>query len=810
MKKTIIGILILTMMILTACNTNLGGCNNDGFCSLEEQLGNCGDCMPDFEVTDDDIRVYTDYENNIREVGVCVTNKNGQYEGPVSIGFSKIDANGYESEWEDEEVRFTSDYAEGDFELGTRGKQIEFDFNFIMGDDEEYDCFYYEFDLVESDAYYLFRINYDRNVEELDYKNNYASIFIDVEEHYPEYLIEENIGNFEYYGSSKYGSEYNAYYNGGSLTMYLINSNLEAKRYFEYMVEYYSSPESVENGYAIELINVGNKYFAKLINDVSNGRYGKYFWYSDNKFIQVYFDNEDTALFEAYAKRYPSDVVGENTPDLLFAEPKVEVSINYGLDNSTVQNYEVSTCFANATNITYDNSLAKYQFKNENGMCKSYTVDCQKANELVVNVAPLEKVEAPLVKGQAAQLYGEKILLTSVGSTSVRVVIGNESQVIADGDSEKFDSGTIVEVEKGSIFYEEDMPDNAATLLISSGVVLASYEKDVSKNKCASSVEVTEPEENKVTVELKKGDVFKYGDSEITYMNSYQEAAGAAGKTKITVDGETKELLVGEYANFNYKTEVYLDSVKFSTDTKKTCDKYAIVDIYSSLGSLEVENYKLTEKNSYSFVDDSDISIVVKALLSELGDEVEINVNSQKITMKKGDSETFSKGVDILVKETFSECEYRDEDYPINANSDSEATIIVTDAPCEIKNTQTYKNPKATYNGRESDICSDSVSVNQFCIDKGYNVGTIVKSIGGGNNGLLYKNSIWTLSSCTYTSLNCMVVECMPKKVGGLKSMYDELTGDSEVEIHDEGNRGSLGDCGFNNCYGGGGGDQNS
>ncbi|MCF7866344.1 hypothetical protein K9L67_01885 [Candidatus Woesearchaeota archaeon] len=50
MKKILMILLIIVTIVITACGMSRGGCNNDGFCSLEEQIGECKDCWPDFEV----------------------------------------------------------------------------------------------------------------------------------------------------------------------------------------------------------------------------------------------------------------------------------------------------------------------------------------------------------------------------------------------------------------------------------------------------------------------------------------------------------------------------------------------------------------------------------------------------------------------------------------------------------------------------------------------------------------------------------------------------------------------------------------
>ena len=77
MKKTffMLGLLVLGLMI-TGC-TGMGSCNYDGVCSIDEQyVGGCSDCLPDFEVTDDNIYLSYDEAAGIFYADVCVLNKN--------------------------------------------------------------------------------------------------------------------------------------------------------------------------------------------------------------------------------------------------------------------------------------------------------------------------------------------------------------------------------------------------------------------------------------------------------------------------------------------------------------------------------------------------------------------------------------------------------------------------------------------------------------------------------------------------------------------------------------------------------------
>lgn len=86
--------------------------------------------------------------------------------------------------------------------------------------------------------------------------------------------------------------------------------------------------------------------------------------------------------------------------------------------------------------------------------------------------------EFSLLKGDSVTVDGTKITLSAVGTSSVRVTVGGETQVIQEGDSEKFTGGLEVEVDAGSIFYQENGDDNGATLRIGSDIEITADDGD--------------------------------------------------------------------------------------------------------------------------------------------------------------------------------------------------------------------------------------------------------------------------------------------------------------------------------------------
>ncbi|MCF7866282.1 S-layer protein [Candidatus Woesearchaeota archaeon] len=79
--------------------------------------------------------------------------------------------------------------------------------------------------------------------------------------------------------------------------------------------------------------------------------------------------------------------------------------------------------------------------------------------------------EFSMMKGDSVTVDDSKVTLSAVGSASVRVTVGGQSKVVSgDGRKERFDNGLEVQVQDGSIFYEEGGADNGATLLIGADI----------------------------------------------------------------------------------------------------------------------------------------------------------------------------------------------------------------------------------------------------------------------------------------------------------------------------------------------------
>lgn len=121
--------------------------------------------------------------------------------------------------------------------------------------------------------------------------------------------------------------------------------------------------------------------------------------------------------------------------------------------------------YVNITNVGTTSSTDELKFKFLGRELEVIDVDTDGLGFTVRSAA-----EFALIKGDSVTVDGIKVTLAAVGSDSVRVTAGGETKVIGEGDNEDFDNGLEIEVEDGSVFYEENGLDNGATLRIGADV----------------------------------------------------------------------------------------------------------------------------------------------------------------------------------------------------------------------------------------------------------------------------------------------------------------------------------------------------
>lgn len=196
--KYVLGIIFLLTFLVGCTGPIYTGdqCVDDGVCTLTEKyLGNCFDCFPDFEVTEDNF--YAHLDGNNLHANVCVRNKVNEYKGEVKVRWNVRDSSGFQHFEEEEYVYFDSDDAWGHFSLNVDPGKIKFNTFLEIGQNEQWQCFRRNFIVDPSHEYRIgFHINPYQEVDEQDYYNNRISIFVEGELDLSEYLILEDIRHY--------------------------------------------------------------------------------------------------------------------------------------------------------------------------------------------------------------------------------------------------------------------------------------------------------------------------------------------------------------------------------------------------------------------------------------------------------------------------------------------------------------------------------------------------------------------------------------------------------------------------------------
>lgn len=196
----------LLFIFLAACTTSANMCTDDGTCSSSELLrGGCDDCKPDFTVSN----LEANYQGDELYVYYCVENINGQYEGPLSVS---VGMSGQETIYaeRDQEINFRSSVIDANAWVFPTENGIDYSFNIREGDRDEMWCSSERFETPNAESFHAWvAVDRQQEVEEIDEENNYDQVSVETGfiESYPEYLIEEDVGEYDYQSSRRFSYE---------------------------------------------------------------------------------------------------------------------------------------------------------------------------------------------------------------------------------------------------------------------------------------------------------------------------------------------------------------------------------------------------------------------------------------------------------------------------------------------------------------------------------------------------------------------------------------------------------------------------
>ena len=314
------------LILISGCTQVETGCVDDGHCSLNEKyIGTCADCAPDFYLSND-FGSYSFYDDGMLFLESCVVARDGEYTGNLPFYLEVTGDNGkvlFHMDFE-EYVDFDSDEFWSYANLDVFKGGFKYNSQAALDDDSNTPkiyCFNIKGYLgSRSYPYYNVKlvVNPDKSVSEKNYDNNELDFRVNGNvEHYPDILIERDIGEFKYiYSNNKKKRE-----KGYSFDLYIAYYNYTRYAYDNYPglvraeVAIFDSKESAEEFLNI-IISDENENVKKIEKDgllyyeLSQGL----FWKHGNKLIAVSYPSgeEGEALFREYVSKYPSDIIKAN------------------------------------------------------------------------------------------------------------------------------------------------------------------------------------------------------------------------------------------------------------------------------------------------------------------------------------------------------------------------------------------------------------------------------------------------------------------------------------------------------------------
>ena len=320
MKKLILILTILAAFLIAGCSgPGYTGdkCYDNDVCSVKEQyLGNCDDCIPDFEVQEENSNAYL--YGNVIDANVCVKNLHGEYTGDVILSWVLLNMNGGVATASEETVYFDSQEIQANLNINVGPGTIDGWSNLHIGDQEEWACFYKQFNVGISDEFTVkFEINVDKAVEEQNYNNNFIEMNLKGNLDPSQYLILKDIFDWGYddwrfnifdFEMNNNAYEFDAYIAEYSVTsgqdgIALVGVNFDEGTPFDFMMDLIE--EEFDGVYATFDMGGNIIYYIPNISD------GFAMWVSNDKFVYTVtegssWENEITA---AYYEKHPSTII---------------------------------------------------------------------------------------------------------------------------------------------------------------------------------------------------------------------------------------------------------------------------------------------------------------------------------------------------------------------------------------------------------------------------------------------------------------------------------------------------------------------
>ncbi len=312
---------IALLFALSGCSAiQPSACIDDGVCSLNEKLiGTCNDCLPDFAVESNTFTgTYNSYDNSL-DAFACVKNLNGEYTDKLQIGWAVSTQSTYQGAYDDTYANYDSPDLSGNFQINANKGNLMQNLNLQFANSQvQEQCYSHHFDNVGKSAnYYVFlNVNSDGAVQEKNMSNNNGFLYVQGSaESYPQYLIESNIGNWQYLESS---AEFNQQLFGNDTVSPIMADIYQADYSDDIDVEVVISAQPQDivarvvnsiNSISDNSTVIDGEYNASLqqlyYNIYTDNQLISSFWVSGSKIVVIKGDAD--SIFKAYLEQYPPD-----------------------------------------------------------------------------------------------------------------------------------------------------------------------------------------------------------------------------------------------------------------------------------------------------------------------------------------------------------------------------------------------------------------------------------------------------------------------------------------------------------------------
>ncbi len=168
LNKIIPLLVFFSVIILSGCvSITIDSCIDDGYCSAEELLQGCSDCIPDLVAGESLLFSYADES---LEVGACIANIGGPLHSQIPLTYT-VEQSGRTYTFTEEVSFSTIERYLGNFDLEILENEIIFSGS-ITRDIEDKVCFSHFLQIPDLNATVTLHINPQETVRERDYSNN--------------------------------------------------------------------------------------------------------------------------------------------------------------------------------------------------------------------------------------------------------------------------------------------------------------------------------------------------------------------------------------------------------------------------------------------------------------------------------------------------------------------------------------------------------------------------------------------------------------------------------------------------------------